>query len=321
MRRLGEALYLPSNISPMVRKFGERLALVRSPNTAESYVRGARELERFLESANIDLRSTHRGLLDDFVEWMARRDLTPATIGLMCVGARRYIDWRRKNGEEIPLIDGPDLPKVHGKGIVTLNDDQLARFFGGACAWNDPTATMMLLLPMTGMRGLEVVQLRVSDLIKHESICALKVLGKGKKYRWVPLGPQARAIMARFYKKRIELRSDTDLMFPGKKGMTRPDLLNRARAVRKAVMRIGLQIGFPGLHPHMLRKTYITYLDARGVSPLMIAQLVGHGSVGQGLDESMRVTVKHYVGHQLDALAAAIEKITFPAPVKMENSS
>ena len=316
---MAEPLYLPSNISPMVRKFGERLALVRSPKTAESYVRGARTLEQFVEATDIDLSSAHRGLLDDFVEWMTHRGLNPATIGLMCVGARRYIEWRRKNGEEIPLIDGPDLPKVHGKGIVTLSDNQLARFLGGACTWNDPIATMMLLLPMTGMRGLEIVQLEVSDLVKHGSICALKVLGKGRKYRWCPLGPQARAIMARYYKKRLEVRGDSSLMFPGRQDMTRPDLVNRARALRKAVMRIGLQIGISGLHPHMLRKTYITYLDARGVSPLMIAQLVGHGSVGQGLDESMRVTVKHYVGHQLDALASVIEKITFPSPVKMES--
>lgn len=286
--------------------------MILAIRSAETYARCALLFERFLLENGLDLSRATPGLLDDYVGWLIRRKIMPTSIQLYVVGVRRYLEWRRRSGEDVPVYELPDIP-VAAKGrrrpVIVLPDDVLARFLGQACCYTDPLRTMMLLLPMTGMRAEEVTQLELGSIVTRGDIpMALSVMGKGSKPRWVPVGRQGRKILQMFLQSwRSDNYRELPYLFPGKGGIP-----VRNRSLRKAITSVAKKIGAPRLHPHALRRTYVTYLSERGVPPLMIAQLIGHG---RPLDPRVPAVTQKYVQHDLVTLCRVIEKITFPSPV------
>lgn len=296
--------------------FQERLGMVRSPATAESYTRGATLLERFFVEQKVVLSRATPGMLDDFVHWLLKRGITSKSTKLMTIGARRYLDWRRRNGEEFPELELPDVPTKDNRirPIVVLSTNQLASYLGVVCTYPDPLRTMMLLLPMTGLRSAEITDIELHSVVSRPDIpLALSVMGKGSKPRIVPVGAQGRKILKQYLDTwRAQRRSDVEWLFPGK-----GDRPIRDRSLRKAIDWVAVRMKIPLLHPHVLRRTYVTYLAERGVPTLMIAQLIGHG---KPLESDAPSITKRYQQSDLVTLSKVVEKIKFPAPVFPEAS-
>lgn len=128
----------------------------------------------------------------------------------------------------------------------------------------------------TGLRVSELVGLNVEDIDLKENL--VRVLGKGKKERIVPIGEKAKKSVVRYLGMRSALTGDTD----SEKGL----YLNRQggrlsarsveRLIRKYIKRSGLQ---KTVTPHVLRHTFATHLMGAGADMRGIQELLGHTSL------------------------------------------
>ncbi len=144
---------------------------------------------------------------------------------------------------------------------------------------------LFLLLYGSGLRISEACGLERVRFDKGRS--AVQVLGKGRKWRWVPLLPDAAKLCEKYGGKRFILE-----VSPGKPFSV--------RTLHRRVYNMGLVAGLDRpLHPHMLRHSYATHLLEGGANLRNIQELLGHVSLQ---------TTERYTHVTLDRLAATLEE-------------
>lgn len=138
---------------------------------------------------------------------------------------------------------------------------------------------MLELLYGAGLRVGEAVALDLEsvDLVALR----LRVLGKGRKERVVPLGQKARAALADYLPARSSLLAES-----GRSGSERALFLGLrgrrlgARQVQAALHRYGQQgLGRDDVHPHALRHSAATHMLEGGADLRAIQDFLGHESV------------------------------------------
>lgn len=133
--------------------------------------------------------------------------------------------------------------------------------------------TTILILLYTGIRVSELVSLKIKDI--DLLTLNLKVVGKGGKYREVPLKAEvAEAVREYLEGERRESRfADSQyLLLTQRAGKMDKDTVNKL--LRKHGERLNLV-----LYPHKFRHTFCTRLLRRGVDLTTVAKLAGHTSI------------------------------------------
>lgn len=130
------------------------------------------------------------------------------------------------------------------------------------------------LMYSSGLRASEVVELKWEYLREKER--ELKVLGKGKKERIVPVGIKALEALTSY--KEALLREKGNLsehIFVNKFGkkLTRRALWNIVNKKFEALARLY------GVHPHAIRHSFATHLLNHGADLRSIQELLGHKSL------------------------------------------
>jgi len=119
----------------------------------------------------------------------------------------------------------------------------------------------------TGIRVSELVGLSVDEVDFISNI--IKVHGKGKKDRLVPIGQQALSTIQSYIKKR---KSGAQPLFLNKNGTRLSD-----RSVRTIVNKYINQMSMRGnISPHTLRHSFATHLLNRGADLRSVQELLGH---------------------------------------------
>lgn len=128
------------------------------------------------------------------------------------------------------------------------------------------------LLYGTGLRVSELISLKVRDF--DEDARTLRIIGKRRKERIVPVGSKAVRALKDYLSQRTQLSPDSPLI-EGKDGKAISD-----RTVRRIVKKYALACGvYRRVHPHMLRHSYATHLLEGGADIRGIQELLGHSSI------------------------------------------
>lgn len=164
-----------------------------------------------------------------------------------------------------------------------LTIDQVGALLAAAHASDDPVslrdAALIELLYATGARISEAVNLCVDDIDLHAELPVVRLFGKGRKERIVPIGSYARAALeAYLVRSRPILASrgaGTVTIFLNKRG----DPLSRQSAWEA----IGVYAQAAGIEehvsPHTLRHSFATHLLEGGANVRDVQELLGHASV------------------------------------------
>ncbi|GEL97354.1 tyrosine recombinase XerD [Cellulomonas terrae] len=159
------------------------------------------------------------------------------------------------------LLDAAGL----GEGPVPLRDRALLELVYG-----------------TGARISEAVGLDVDDVDSTPGRAAVRLFGKGRKERVVPLGAFALdAVESYLVRARPTLAGGSTAGSPGVFLNTRGARLSRQSAwavLRLAAQRAGLA-GAEQISPHTLRHSFATHLLAGGADVRVVQELLGHASV------------------------------------------
>lgn len=164
-----------------------------------------------------------------------------------------------------------------------LGIDEVARLLDAAHGEDSPEglrdAALLEVLYATGARVSEAVSLAVDDIDLDEDSPVVRLFGKGRKERLVPVGgPAHRAVEAYLVRARPVLASrgtGIPVLFLNSRGRA----MSRQSAwesVRKAARAAHLD---ERVTPHTLRHSFATHLLEGGASVRDVQELLGHASV------------------------------------------
>jgi integrase/recombinase XerD len=113
---------------------------------------------------------------------------------------RAFFSWLVTEGfAEADIARDLKPPKVPIKVMPTLSDEEIRAVinsFNPARPLEARNQTIFMLLIDTGLRIGELVNLKMGDIHMNEGF--LKVMGKGKKERIVPIGSNAQRVLQRY---------------------------------------------------------------------------------------------------------------------------
>ncbi|MBX3375440.1 MAG: tyrosine recombinase [Phycisphaeraceae bacterium] len=136
---------------------------------------------------------------------------------------------------------------------------------------------MLELMYASGLRASEVGAVGTTDL--HETLGVVRVTGKGRKQRLVPVGkPAAAAIKAYLSDCRPHL-AKADGRDRGRLLLSRSGRPLERVAVWQIVKRNAAEAGLKGVHPHMLRHSFATHLLAGGADLRVVQEFLGHADI------------------------------------------
>ena len=129
------------------------------------------------------------------------------------------------------------------------------------------------LLYTTGMRVSELLSLNLPDIDMVNAI--VKVRGKGKKERIIPIGGPAMSALNEYIKRRDELAGDKSIqaIFLSERGNRIPDSKSIGRRITKYAQSVGIK---KKITPHTFRHTFATHLLNAGADLRSVQELLGH---------------------------------------------
>ncbi len=155
------------------------------------------------------------------------------------------------------------------------------------------------LLYGSGIRLSELVGIKQNDIDLHQQ--RVRVLGKGNKERWVPIGNPCKAALESYLAVRATLRHPKtgaqhhEALFLGRWGTALSP-----RQVQHLLRRYGkVAMGRSDLHPHTLRHSCATHLLDAGADLRGIQEFLGHTSLA---------TTQRYTHLTVDRLMEAYDK-------------
>lgn len=256
----------------LARLAGERQA---SPHTVAGYRRDLDKLLRWMDAQDIagfDALQSHQ--LRSFIATEHRAGLAPKSLQRLLSSCRSLFRQLSREG----LLDhdpaaGVRGPKVRRKLPVVLDVDEAAALVEGsgegALAVRD--RAMLELFYSSGLRLSELTGLRWGDLSLEEG--EVRVLGKGRKTRLVPVGRYAVAALRMLGA--AEGNAPESPVFRGRHGAP-----ISPRTVQTRMKTLALQHGFAKhVHPHLLRHTFASHMLESSGDLRAVQELLGHADI------------------------------------------
>ena len=225
--------------------------------------------------------------LRDLRSWLARQQSlgqARSTLQRRSAAVRVFFAWAYAAGH-LPANPAAGLrsPKTVRALPPTLEQADAAEMLAAAIAAAQESGgpvgardvAILELLYATGMRVAELCGLDLGDLDTDRQV--VRVFGKGRKERTVPLGRPARLAVESWLEVRGQLvtRESGAAMFVGERGR-RVD----QRVVRRIVHRaLRVVDGAPDLGPHGLRHAMATHLLEGGADLRSVQEMLGHASL------------------------------------------
>jgi site-specific recombinase XerD len=203
-----------------------------------------------------------------------------STIARKLSVVRRFLHFCEDNGlVEASAAVGIASPKFPKRLPQVLNPEQmdiLLQRMGGQEPLQLRDRALFELIYSSGLRCQEALDMRLRDI--NLASCEIRVRGKGRKVRVVPVGEIALAALDRYLEEgrpHLAKRDDEDHIFVSRRG--RP--LSSSDVQRRLTRYLRLA-GVPaGTSPHTLRHSFATHLLEGGADLRTIQELLGHSSL------------------------------------------
>lgn len=207
----------------------------------------------------------------------ARGELSRHSVHSYLRAISHFLAWARREGEVGEAK--PQLPKLDRKILDVLEREEIKRLEDAAQTERDKL--IVRLLADTGMRAGELCGIRPDDLIEQGRDRFVKVRGKGRKERLVPITGLYRRL--RTYAQRGRPDAAGDHLFISLRRRPRTgdyEPLN-VSGVEQLLRGLAVRAGISKrVYPHLLRHSFITHAVRKGMNPVTLARIVGHEDLG-----------------------------------------
>jgi integrase/recombinase XerC len=249
-----------------------------SPHTTDGYGRDLEALLAYCDAEGIAewgaLDSQH---LRGFAARSHRRGLSPRSIQRRLSAVRSLLRFLVREGElrHDPAAD-VQAPKARRRLPTTLDADAMARLleFRSDERLGVRDKAIVELLYSSGLRLAELLGLDLADIDLRDR--TVRVLGKGRKTRIVPVGRQAAEALARWLGERASIAGPGEsAVFVGVGGRRLGP-----RIVQRRIARLARARGLPEhVHPHMFRHSFASHLLESSGDLRAVQELLGHANI------------------------------------------
>ena len=266
---------LPHHIKDFLRYLKQERNFTE--NTLSSYQNDLEAFERFLEKKKKELSfsAADKNLLRDFLIDLKEKGLDFSSIARKISALRSFFRFLKRRD----LIEyNPALflltPKMKKKLPEVLSVIQMKKLLdekGKEDVWGLRDKAILELFYSSGIRLSELASLDLSSIDFNGG--TIRVFGKGRKERIVPVGRKAISALKEYLKERESLSgldSSTVIINRMKKKLSPRGI---ARIVKKNLARISED---KNVSPHTLRHTFATHLLDAGADLLAVKEMLGH---------------------------------------------
>jgi integrase/recombinase XerC len=249
-----------------------------SPHTSSGYGRDLDALLDYCAAHGIEawdaLDTQH---LRSFAAQCHRRGLAPRSIQRRLSAVRSLCRFLIREGElkRDPTAD-VQAPKARKRLPTTLDADTMARLleFRGDDRLGVRDKAIMELFYSSGLRLAELLGLDLVDLDLRDR--TVRVLGKGRKVRIVPVGRHAAEALVKWLAERAALAAlDETAVFIGVNGRRLGP-----RIVQRRIERWARLQGLPEhVHPHLFRHSFASHLLESSGDLRAVQELLGHANI------------------------------------------
>ena len=273
---------LQANNKALLRAFERYLKLERNftRNTLDAYSHDVQKLLRYLETEGIEAEEVTIDRLQHFAAELHDLGIAPRSQARILSGVRAFYRFLHLDGRiandptellESPLI-GEHLPEV----LTTDEVDRLEAAIDLSKWEGHRNRAIIEVLFSCGLRVSELVSLKLSCLYTDEEF--LRVEGKGRKERLVPLSPKAIKELGLWFDDRRQMNikaGEEDYVFLNRRGahLTRTMILI---IIKRLAEDAGIK---KNISPHTLRHSFATALLEGGADLRAIQAMLGHESI------------------------------------------
>jgi integrase/recombinase XerC len=285
---------------PLPTEIGEFLVHLEkerdlSPNTLSAYTRDLREFSTWLAQTHGEngwnWNELSRTSIRGYMAHLTRRGLAKRSIARQLSAVRSFYRWMHRD-ERVDLnparaVGTPRLPRT----LPAYLDRQQAQTLLQHAATRAQSLEFtdvrnLAMLELFYSSGLRLSELRGVDLADLDLVSQqVKVRGKGRKERIVPLGDHAQRALRNYLVKRDALLQQLGGAKAGRLSRGAVFLSDRgsrisARAVQHAMVKLLDAVGEGAdLTTHSLRHSFATHLVDAGADLRAVQELLGHASI------------------------------------------
>lgn len=273
----------PGSQSAIIAAYSRYLRLERSysPNTVSAYLTDIGHLSTYCAEQGISLLQVRLQDLELFVTTLRELGIGPSSQARILSGLRSFYHYLLIDGyldaDPTELLESPQqgihLPEV----LTPAEVDAMESAIDLSRAEGQRNRAIIEVLFSCGLRVSELVTLRLSAIYPDERF--VRILGKGRKERLVPISQTALHELDLWYADRCHIdirRGEEDYVFLSRRGshLTRVMVFY---IIRRAAELAGIH---KVISPHTLRHSFATALLQGGADLRAIQAMLGHESIG-----------------------------------------
>ena len=250
-------------------------------NTLDAYLRDVQKLLIYLKDEQKDPLEVTIDDLEHFSASLHDLGIAPSSQARILCGVRSFYrfllldGWIEKDPAE--LLEAPKQGEHLPEYLTTAEVDRLEAAIDLSKAEGHRNRAIIEVLFSCGLRVSELVNLPMSNLYLDEGF--IRVTGKGRKERLVPISPRAIKELNLWFADRCHMKikpGNEDYVFLNRCGarLTRTMILIM---IKRTAEEAGIQ---KTISPHTLRHSFATALLEGGADLRAIQAMLGHESIG-----------------------------------------
>ena len=259
-----------------------------SRHTLKAYIADVEEFNNFLQEIDIIKKNdaiinVEPEIIRSYLSHLYRGKVKKVTVNRKVSSLRSFYKYLLRAGKvknnPAEMVQTPKIEKYMPTFLSVDETFQLLRDQGDHSVSGLRDSAMLELFYSSGLRLSELAGLNVTDLDFRQAL--VKLRGKGKKERIVPVGKQALQAIDDYLKKTIEVRKKwNENLFKNPLFLNAHGKRITARSIARIVDAITVKSGIGRkISPHALRHTFATHLLNAGADLRSIQELLGHESL------------------------------------------
>ncbi|MBO6124332.1 MAG: site-specific tyrosine recombinase XerD [Bacteroidaceae bacterium] len=258
-----------------------RLERSYTGNTLDAYVRDLQKLLNYYADLGIDFRRVTLEQLDQFSGTLQELGVQPRSVARILSGVRSFYRFLvlEKEIETDPteLLENPQIGK-HLPEVLSIQEiDDIEQVIDKSKAQGVRDVAIIEMLYSCGLRISELCNLKMSELFLEEGY--IRVHGKGRKERLVPIGEQAIEKLRQWFVIRTGVKAKPgheDYVFISTKRGTKLSRITLFVYIKDYAQRAGIQ---KNISPHTFRHSFATHLLEGGANLRAIQAMLGHEDI------------------------------------------
>lgn len=266
-----------------------------SGHTVSNYAADLREFAKFLESrGGKDIKRIDYFLLRKFLSLLSEKKLNKRTLSRKISTLKSFFKFMLREGlvksNPASSLIYPRLDKPLPNFLTEKEMQNMIKLPRGEELMSLRDRAILEFLYSTGARVSEMVTLKTASVDFISGM--VKVKGKGRKERLLPLGEPAVNSLKRYIDKRCD---NNPYLFVNKRGGVLSD-----RGVRGIIYKyVKKAATVSKVSPHTFRHSFATHLLNRGADLRSVQELLGHSSIS---------TTQVYTHLTIDSLKSVYHK-------------